>query len=215
MTGQPLPTDAPGRVASDRGTTSVKAASTRDRILAAAAHLLSRLGYAETTLSGIAGQAGLRPPAIYYYFPSREELVAEVMETGQRLLREHVESALLATPAGATPMDRIGVAVAAHLSVELHLSDFATAVTRNAGVLPAEIRDRLRDEGRVYLTLWNELLHAAHAAGAVRDDLDLPAARMLVIGALNWTAEWWNPDHGSLTDLIRTAQSLVRHGLSS
>jgi len=212
MTGQPLQT-APGRATRDA--TSAKAASTRDRILAAAAHLLSRLGYAETTLSGIARQAGLRPPAIYYYFPSREELIAEVMETGQRLLREHVESALVAAPAGTEPMDRICVAVAAHLSVELHLSDFATAVTRNAGVLPAEIRARLRDEGRVYLTLWNDLLQAAYAAGAVRDDLDLPAARMLVIGALNWTAEWWNPDHGSLADVIRTAQSLVRHGLGT
>jgi len=39
------------------------------------------------------------------------------------------------------------------------------------------------------------------------------AARMLVLGALNWAAEWWNPRRGSLDAVVRTAQSLVRHGL--
>ena len=39
------------------------------------------------------------------------------------------------------------------------------------------------------------------------------AARMLVLGALNWAAEWWNPRRGSLDTVVRTAQSLVRHGL--
>jgi len=34
-----------------------------------------------------------------------------------------------------------------------------------------------------------------------------------VLGALNWAAEWWNPRRGSLDTVVRTAQSLVRHGL--
>jgi TetR/AcrR family transcriptional regulator, cholesterol catabolism regulator len=38
---------------------------------------------------------------------------------------------------------------------------------------------------------------------------------MLVLGALNWAAEWWNPRRGSLEVVVRTAQSLVRHGLSA
>jgi hypothetical protein len=38
-------------------------------------------------------------------------------------------------------------------------------------------------------------------------------ARMLVLGALNWTTEWWNPRRGSLDSVVRTAKSLVRNGL--
>jgi hypothetical protein len=41
------------------------------------------------------------------------------------------------------------------------------------------------------------------------------AARMMVLGALNWAAEWWNPRRGSLDTVVRTAQSLVRHGLGA
>jgi TetR/AcrR family transcriptional regulator, cholesterol catabolism regulator len=40
------------------------------------------------------------------------------------------------------------------------------------------------------------------------------AARMMVLGALNWAAEWWNPRRGSLDTVVRTAQALVRHGLA-
>jgi len=47
----------------------------------------------------------------------------------------------------------------------------------------------------------------------LRADLDPMAARMLVLGALNWAAEWWNPRRGSIDAVVRTAQSLVRHGL--
>jgi hypothetical protein len=48
----------------------------------------------------------------------------------------------------------------------------------------------------------------------LRPGLDLMAARMLVLGALNWAAEWWSPRRGTLDVVVRTAQSLVRHGLS-
>ncbi len=36
-----------------------------------------------------------------------------------------------------------------------------------------------------------------------------------MLGALNWAAEWWNPRRGSLATVVRTAQSIVRHGFSA
>jgi hypothetical protein len=61
--------------------------------------------------------------------------------------------------------------------------------------------------------MWRKLLQDAGNAGLLRSDLDPMAARMMVLGALNWAAEWWNPRRGSLDTVVRTAQSLVRHGL--
>lgn len=186
---------------------------TRDRILAAAAKTLSAKGYSETRLSDIAEVAEIRPPAIYHYFDSTEALISEVMVVGQLRLRDHVESALANVPAQDDPVARIRAAVRAHLEVELRLSDFATAVTRNIGQLPDDIQDRLRADGIEYITLWRRLLEDARAVGAIRPGLDLRTARMLVMGALNWTPEWWNPRQGSLDELIATAQSLILHGL--
>ncbi|MFJ9562842.1 TetR/AcrR family transcriptional regulator [Streptomyces fuscichromogenes] len=187
--------------------------TTRDRLLSATAQVLSAKGYSETRLTDIAEVAGLRAPAVYHYFSSREELVAEVMTVGQRLVREHVTDALAALPAGTGVVERIETAVEAHLLIELQLSEFATAVTRNAGQLPDDLRDRVRDEGTAYHALWRDLLEQARTEGLLRTGLDPRAARMLVIGALNWTAEWWSPRQSPLPVLVRTAQSLVSAGL--
>lgn len=59
------------------------------------------------------------------------------------------------------------------------------------------------------------LLQEAQQAGELRPGIEPRVAYGLVIGALNWTAEWWDPERESLDDVVRTAQSLVLHGLSS
>ena len=193
-----------------------KSARTRMRILNAAAHVLSRKGYAGTRLSDVADQAQLQAPAIYYYFPSREALVEEVMWTGIWLMREHVGQVLAALPPGTGPMERIDAAVAAHLRYALDISDYTTAAIRNAGQVPDDIRIRYSAEAAKYGEIWHALLHDAAKASLLRPELEPMAARMLVLGALNWAAEWWDPGRRtSLDTVVRTAQSLVRNGLSA
>lgn len=193
--------------------TSTKSVPTRDRILFAAAEVLSNKGYSATRLSEIAATAELRAPAVYYYFPSRHELIAEVMTVGQARLREHVVTALDNLAPDTEPLERLCTAAAAHLEVELELSHFATAVTRNTGQLPEDIRARLRDDSRAYSRLWNQLIDAAYDAGQIREDLNRRATVKLVMGALNGTPEWWDRSQGPLSDLVATTQSLIRHGL--
>jgi len=197
-------------------TSGSKSAQTRMRILNAAAHVLSRKGNAGTRLSDVADQARLQAPAIYYYFPSREALVEEVMWTGIWLMREHVGQVLAALPPGTGAMERIDAAVAAHLRYALDISDYTTAAIRNAGQVPDDILIRYSAEAAKYGEIWHALLHDAAQAGLLRPELEPMAARMLVLGALNWAAEWWDPGRRtSLDTVVRTAQSLVRNGLSA
>jgi TetR/AcrR family transcriptional regulator, cholesterol catabolism regulator len=192
-----------------------KSARTRERILDAAAHVLSRKGYAGTRLSDVADQAEIQAPAIYYYFPSRDDLIEEVMWTGIALMREHVTKVLTALTPGADPLERIDAAVEAHLRYSLEISDYTTASIRNAGQVPENIAIRYAAEASLYGDTWRKLLQDADNAGLLRPDLEPRAARMLVLGALNWAAEWWNPRRGSLEVVVRTAQSLVRNGLAA
>lgn len=194
---------------------SSKSARTRERILDAAAEVLNRKGYAGTRLSDIADVAGLQAPAIYYYFPSRDDVIQEVVQVGLRRTLAEVQAALAALPADAPRLDRILAAVAAHLQVVLEDSRFASAAIRNAQQLPAAIREvQLLDERR-YGALWRGLVDDAVAAGEIDPDLDPRAARMLVIGALNWAPEWWDPARGTLAETVATAQRLVRRGLGA
>jgi TetR/AcrR family transcriptional regulator, cholesterol catabolism regulator len=190
-----------------------KSARTRARILDAAAHVLSVKGYAGTRLSDVAEYAEIQAPAIYYYFPSRDDLIEEVMYAGIADMSRHLHEVLDALPPDTAAMDRITAAVEAHLRHELELSDYTTASIRNSGQIPELLRGRqLKEEDR-YGRIWRRLIDDAVADGEIRADLDPRMAQLLVLGALNWTAEWFDPRRASVEAVVKNAQSLVRHGL--
>lgn len=191
-----------------------KSALTRRRILDAAAYVLSAKGYGGLRLTDVAAEAEIQAPAIYYYFPSREDLIEEVMWAGIADMREHLALVLDSLPVGTPPLDRLMAAVEAHLRHALEISDYTTASIRNAGQVPDAIRKRqIREEER-YGEIWRGLINALAREGGLRADLDLYIAQMLVLGALNWTVEWWDSRRGSVDAVVTNAQSLVRHGLS-
>lgn len=203
---------SPGTVAASESPDS-KSARTRARILDAAAHVLSTRGYAGMRLTDVAEYADLQAPAIYYYFPSREDLIKEVMWVGIADMRVHLLQVLDGLDPDLTPIDRILVAVEAHLRHELEISDYTTASIRNSGQVPEDIRKRQVVEENKYGEVWAALISAASDEGQIRSDLDLYVAQMLVLGSLNWAAEWWNPRRGSLDAVVANAQSFVRHSL--
>ncbi|MDB2217481.1 TetR/AcrR family transcriptional regulator [Mycobacteroides abscessus] len=199
----------------DTATLDSKSALTRSRILDAAAQVLSTRGYAGLRLVDVASVAELQAPAIYYYFPSRDDLVEEVMWAGIADMRKHVAKVLDDLPDGTLPLERLLAAAEAHLLHELELSDYTTASIRNAGQIPLKIRKRQIREEEQYGDMWRKLINDIARERSLRPELDLYIAQMLVLGALNWAVEWWNPRRGSVEAVVATAQSMIRYGLAS
>lgn len=192
-----------------------KSAKTQERIRAAAARVLTERGIATARLGDIAEAAGVRAPAIYYYYASREELIEDVIRQGQVGTETRVTQALAEVDPQAPALDKICVAVEAHLRALHELSDYTTAAVRNVGQMPAEMRDRMRADQRRYGRVWKRLFEQARDQGELREDLDLRTAQLLVIGALNWTPEWWADSSASLDTLVTTACELTRRGLAA
>jgi AcrR family transcriptional regulator len=192
-----------------------KSARTRRRILDAAAHVLSVKGYAGTRLSDVGDYAELQAPAIYYYFASRDDLIEEVMYSGIADMRKHLQDVLDVLPPESSAMDKILAAVEAHLRHELELSDYASATIRNARQIPEPLRARQLKEDAAYGKIWRRLFDEARSNGELNGDLDARQAQLLVIGALNWAAEWFDPRRSSVDTIVSNAQVLVRNGLSS
>ncbi|MDT5370435.1 MAG: hypothetical protein QOC62_4866 [Mycobacterium sp.] len=205
---------APGTVDDDDIPES-KSALTRARIRDAAARVLSATGYAGLRLTDVAAEAEIQAPAIYYYYASRDELIEEVMWVGIADMREHVAAALSELPDGASPLERLLVAADAHLRHALEISDYTTASIRNAGQVPLSIRKRQILEEERYGEVWRRLINELAREGRLRPELDLYIAQMLVLGALNWAVEWWNPRRGSVEAVVDNAQSFIRHGIAT
>jgi hypothetical protein len=91
--------------------------------------------------------------------------------------------------------------------------NYSAANLRLYGQMPEDIRRRLQRTQRTVGRYWNDLLADAKKAGALRSDLDLSATRMLILGSLNWVAEWYRSDGLSPQELAEQATTLLLDGI--
>lgn len=185
----------------------------RERILESAARVISEKGFAGTRLADVAEVAGLQAPALYYYFESRVDLIAQVMYEGQDRLQTYVDAAVEDLPADAAPLARLDTIIRAHLEVELQESYFARAVSRNGSQMPEAIRQVLKAKARTYLDLWDRELHCLMVDQDLPEHIDPRVVRNMIVGSLNQAAEWFRPEHGNFDKVVTTAQNMARGAL--
>ena len=198
---------------SDATSISAEATDTRERILLEAARLLRHHGYAATTLREIADAAGVKAGSIYYHFESKEEILGEVLDKGITIVANAVRARIEALPADASWRDRIAAGIEGHLWGMLHYGDFTSANIRVYGQIPTSAKNRHKIVRRAYADYWDRLLASALASGELRQDTGLAVIRLFVIGALNWTVEWYNPQGGSFQDFARQITAIVFDGI--
>jgi len=186
---------------------------TRDRILLEAARLFRHHGYAATTLREIADAAGVKAGSIYYHFESKEQILGEVLDKGITIVADTVRARIDATPKTAPWRDRIAAGIEGHLWGILHHGDFTSANIRIYGQIPSSAKNRHRIVRRAYSDYWDRLLESALASGELRQDTSTAMVRLFVIGALNWTVEWYNPQRGSFQDFSRQITAIVFDGI--
>ncbi len=170
-----------------------RAAATTARILDAAAKVFRANGYAGTRLADVAEAAGMRAGSLYYHFDSREDLVTRLIRDAWERTDAQVRGSMHQLPPRASAITRLATALDAHMLAMLGGADYTSAMLRIVGQLPPEVRGTVVPWQRAYRRLFHELLDAAIAAGEVRDDLDRSVVLMTLIGALDWTVEWYTP----------------------
>ena len=112
----------------------------------------------------------------------------------------------------ASARDRLSAAIEGHLWGLLHHGDFTSANIRIYGQVPTAAKTRHRLVRRAYADYWDGLLEDALARGELRPDANPTVIRLFVIGALNWTVEWYNPQKGSFQDFVKQVTAIVFDG---
>jgi AcrR family transcriptional regulator len=190
-----------------------KSELTRQSILDAAARMFRMHGYSGTRLSDIADEIGMKAGSLYYHFPSREALVEAVMDLGLQRTHAAVLDRLSMLPADAGHLARLQVAIETHLLSVLEQEDYTSASIKLIWQVPAGIRERQIADQRAYGALWRKLLEDARKGGAIRADVDLSVARMAIVGALNWAADWYKPGKLTPKRIARDICAMVLNGL--
>ena len=176
----------------------------RQQILDVAAKLFRAKGYTDTSLRDIGQQAGMKAGSLYYHFASKEQLAAEVLLIGVQKVHRAVVMAIDAPGRTADARARLAAAMAAHLETLLDASDYTSAHIRCFPDVPATLRMKLSAARREYEAVWRSPMDDMAASGALPAGMDANAARLAILGALNWSLEWYDPALGKPSQLTST-----------
>jgi AcrR family transcriptional regulator len=170
--------------------------SRRDELTRQAARLFAEQGYHGTSMEDLAGAMGVQKATLYAHVRSKEDLLHELARTGATAFHEALDSIDERLPA----VEKLRLALRAHLRVVSEQLDVATVFVREWRHLEPERRDEFVSERRRY----EERIRALFAEGVeqseLRTDLDVNAAALLFLSAANWAYTWLRP--GRDTDAL-------------
>jgi TetR/AcrR family transcriptional regulator, cholesterol catabolism regulator len=180
----------------------------RAQLLRVAARLFRKQGFDATSTRDIAAAVGMRSGSPFYHFESKGALLYAVMEEGMRSAIARQQQAMAAAGDLRDPAQRLRVLVRNHFQILLGPgSDFVPVMLYESRAITARQRTKLAELQGEYEQPWLPVLDALHRAGRLHGDVKL--ARLLIFGALNWSAQWFDRRQGaSLDDLAEAALAL-------
>jgi AcrR family transcriptional regulator len=185
----------------------------RQALVSAAARQFRRKGFDATSTRDIASAVGMQSGSPFYHFKSKGALLFAVMDEGMRAAI--ARQGLVLDKARAQGLDAAGLLarlVRNHFDVLLGPgSDFIPVMLYESRSITARQRSLLAALQSEYEAPWVPVLEALHASGRMRADVKL--ARLLMFGALNWSAQWYDRRKGaSLDELAQAAMDLFVQG---
>ncbi len=175
----------------------VQAAARKREILRAAAEVFRRQGLHATGMRDIAAAAGMAVGNLYYYFADKQALLVFCQEDALAGLLD-----LAARVRGeALPADqRLWLLVVGHM-LRLHEATPGAIAHLDVDGLAPAARTAVLAQRDAYEETFRAVVRQGIGDGTFRR-VDPKLAALTILGALNWTAQWYRPGGG------KTAQEL-------
>ncbi len=180
------------------------AASTRkqlmeNEVLEHATRLFAERGFAGTSLQDVANSMGLKRPALYYYFKSKDDLLDRLIVEGvsgpAQELREIAEQADLG------PAERLHAVARHNVRWGLtHVDRFRGLVKSDAELSPASAK-KFNASSREAIDTVTGVIEEGIEAGLFRP-VNPRVAALGVFGTTNWAAWWFQPGGADSVDAI-------------
>ena len=180
----------------------------RQQLIKAAARLFRRKGFDATSTRDIAAAVGMHSGSPFYHFENKGALLYAVMEEGMRAALSRQAAAL---QPGGEPLAVLRRLIRNHFDT-LHGPgrDFIPVMLYEWRSLSARQRNAVAALQHEYEAPWVPVLQALARSGHLHADVQL--ARLLIFGALNWSAQWFDAKkRASLDELTEAALALFIH----
>lgn len=177
----------------------------RQALLAAAARLFRDQGFDATSTRDVAAAVGMHSGSPFYHFKSKDALLYAVMEAGMHAALARQARALVDAAASAeAPLMQLRRLIRAHFDTLLGPgNDFVPVMLYEHRALSPDQRASLAQLQAAYESAWTPVLEALHASQHLRAPVKL--SRLLILGALNWSVQWFDPAKGASLDELTDA----------
>ena len=171
--------------------------SNRTEILRSAAREFSRNGFAVATMKEIGRRIRMTKGNLYYYFRSKHELLYFCQEYSLNIMLAEARQVMRAERRADVQLRKI---IRAQLRCMLDETQ-GSAAHIDFRDLPAELLQSIIKKRDRYERLVRSVLRGGIRQRVFRP-CDVRAAGWAILGALNWTAQWYRPEGGMSTDQI-------------
>ncbi|WCT72464.1 TetR/AcrR family transcriptional regulator [Sphingomonas naphthae] len=182
----------------------------REAITATAAGLYARHGFLGASVSQIAAACKTSKSLIYHYYPSKEDILFDVMDLHVQSL---VQAAREIDEGAGSPREKIALLARALMDRYAGAEDQHKVLLNELINLPPERRAIIVEHQRNLLDIFDRLLSEAQP-GLGDDHPRRRALTMLFFGMVNWTHTWFDPS-GPLqgATIADMASTMFLHGV--
>jgi AcrR family transcriptional regulator len=182
---------------------------TRTEILRLAAEEFGRKGFRGARLDDVAGRLGVTRQALYYYYPTKTAILADLYER----FFERLEAALDDADRLQPGHGRFDAMLEAHIRTVAESPELSAIFTQERSALPADTATKIRARRQAYQERLVQAYRDGVESGELRDDASPSDTVSLAVGAANWIFRWYRSDHDlSPADLAKVAVDLLGTG---
>ena len=164
-----------------------------------ATQLFASRGYAGTSLQDIADAVGLTRPALYYYFKSKEDLLANLVA---EITQESAESmGAIAGQVDLDPAAKLHAIVKSGVRRQAEYSARFRLLILSESDLPTDLAARHERGRRSVLKAVAQVIDEGIRTGVFRN-VEPRVAALGLLGMTNWVAWWYQPGTASSVDDI-------------
>jgi len=170
----------------------------RADLVRVSARLFREKGFDGTTVRDIADAVGMRSGSPFYHFKTKQDILAAVMEEG---LVAGLAGTDRIVDSDMPPREKFRALIRSHLETVLAEGhDFIPVLLYEWRALSPELQARIIDLKDRYDAKWQRVLTELKDAGLIRSDSKV--VRLLMFGAVNYTAQWFRRGKGLTIDQL-------------
>ena len=162
----------------------------KEQIYSTARSLFSERGYHATTVRDIAQVLNMQGGSLYAHIKSKEDVLWELVNRAADQFLAAVEPIVASDE---RPAEKLREMVRAHVRVVADNLADATVFLHEWKFLGEERRHAIQDRRDRYENLYRHIIDEGVKVGDFAQEADPKMSAMLVLSAVNWMPQWYNP----------------------